>query len=308
MATDSPQAPAKSNPSGKKQLEFATSDDLQKLLVEIFESPEYRPPVFPSVALEVAALTRRPNASMEEFVAVLQKDPLIVASVLKLAQSALYGSRPQSLQNALQRLGMNTLRDIVWQVAASQRLFNVQGYLPLMNRVRMHSIYCAHASRMLATRAGLAAEHAFLCGLLHDMGISGILIALAEAGNPPPPLTMLMTAIDAVHERAGEAMASIWRLAPEIGGAIRYHHQYEPDLQHVPVLSAVICVAEDLAEQNGYGVSVASAAGSRNVKFDVQAPARLEHALKRLRLQNKLEDLASRGKELAEQLRPVMNG
>ncbi|HET8935650.1 MAG TPA: HDOD domain-containing protein [Polyangiales bacterium] len=307
MATDSPQAPAKSNPS-RKQLEFATSDDLQKLLVEIFESPEYRPPVFPNVALEVAALTRRPNASIEEFVAALQKDPLIVASVLKLAQSALYGSRPQSLQNALQRLGMNTLRDIVWQVAASQRLFNVQGYMPLMNRVRTHSIYCAHASRMIAIRAGLAAEHAFLCGLLHDMGISGTLIALAEAGNPPPPLTMLMTAIDAVHERAGEAMASMWRLAPEIGGAIRYHHQYEPDVAHVPVLSAVICVADDLAEQNGYGVSVTSSAGSRNVRFDVQAPFRLEHALKRLRLQNKLDDLASRGKELAEQLRPLMNG
>lgn len=308
MATDSPQAPAKSHPSGRKQLEFSTSDDLQKLLVEIFESPEYRPPVFPSVALEVAALTRKANASMEEFVAVLQKDPLIVASVLKLAQSALYGSRPQSLQNALQRLGMNTLRDIVWQVAASQRLFNVQGYLPLMNRVRTHSIFCAHASRMLAIRAGLAAEHAFLCGLLHDMGISGILIALAEAGSPPPPLTMLMTAIDAVHERAGEAMASIWRLAPEIGGAIRYHHQYELDVQHVSVLSAVICVAEELAEQNGYGVSAPSSVGSRGVRFDVQAPFRLEHALKRLRLQNKLEDLASRGKELAEQLRPIMNG
>jgi HD-like signal output (HDOD) protein len=307
MATDSPQAPPKSNRSAKRQLEFATSEDLQKLLVEIFESPEYRPPLFPSVALEVAALAKRPNASIEEFVAVLQKDPLIVASVLKLAQSALYGSRPQSLQNAVQRLGMNTLRDIVWQVAASQRLFNVQGYLPLMNRVRMHSVYCAHASRMIAIRAGLAAEHAFLCGLLHDMGISGILIALAEAGNPPPPLTMLMTAIDAVHERAGEAMASIWRLAPEIGAAIRYHHEYDPDAPQVSVLSAVICVAEDLAEQNGYGVSVASPAGSRNVKFDVQAPFRLEYARKRLRLQNKLEDLASRGKELAEQLRPIMN-
>lgn len=307
MATDSSQAPSKSSHSGRKQLEFATSDELQTLLVEIFESPDYRPPVFPSVALEVASLARRPNTSVEECVTVLQKDPLIVASVLKLAQSALYGSRPQSLQNAVQRLGMNTLRDIVWQVAASQRLFNVQGYMPLMNRVRTHSIFCAHAARMIAIRAGLAAEHAFLCGLLHDMGISGILIALAEAGNPPPPLTMLMTAIDAVHERAGESMAGIWKLAPEIGGAIRYHHQYDPDVAHVPVLSAVICVAEDLAEQNGYGVSTPSLAGSRNIKFDVQAPQRLEHALKRLRLNNKPEDLASRGKELAEQLRPIMN-
>lgn len=229
------------------------------------------------------------------------------ASVLKLARSALYGSRPQSLQNAVQRLGTNTLRDIVWQVATAMRLFHVQGYVPLMNRVRTHSMYCAHAARMIANRAGLAGEHAFLCGLLHDIGISGVLIALAEVGNPPPPLTMLLTAIDAIHARAGEAMARIWQLAPEIGSAIQWHHEFEPDAPHVPVLSAVICVAESLAEQNGYGVSAGSTFGSRNVKFDVQAAYRLEDALGRLRLQNKKEDLASRGKELAEQLRPIMN-
>jgi putative nucleotidyltransferase with HDIG domain len=176
-----------------------------------------------------------------------------------------------------------------------------------MNRVRTHSMYCAHAARMIANRVGLAGEHAFLCGLLHDIGISGILIALAEVGNPPPPLTMLLTAIDAIHARAGEAMAAIWQLAPEVGAAIQSHHEFEADVPHVPVLSAVICVAESMAEQSGYSVSAASASGSRNVKFDVQAADRLENALERLRLQNKKAELASRGKELAEQLRPIMN-
>lgn len=286
--------------------EFATSDDLQHLLLQIFQSPDYRPPVIPNVALDLAELTKKANASYEEVIAVLQNDPLIVASVMKIAQSSLYGGRLQSLQNAVQRLGINTLRDIVWQVATGARLFNVQAYKPIMERLRAHSIYTAYAARMLASRTGLAAEHSFLCGLLHDMGISATLIALAEAGKKAPPLTTLLVAIDGMHEQAGALIAKLWQLAPEIAAAIEWHHRYDPETREVPVLSAVICVAEHLAEQSGYGVSAPQVSGSRNVRFDSQLPLRLEFAMKRLRLQGKEEDLNKRGLELAEQLKPIL--
>jgi putative nucleotidyltransferase with HDIG domain len=276
-------------------------------LLEIFQSPDYRPPVIPNVALELAELTKRPNASYEEVIAVLQNDPLIVANVMKVAQSSLYGGRLQSLQNAVQRLGINTLRDIVWQVATGARLFHVQSYKPIMERLRAHSIYTAYASRMIASRAGLAAEHSFLGGLLHDMGISATLIALAETGKHAPPLSTLLVAIDGVHEQAGALIAQLWQLAPEIASAIEWHHRYDPETPNVPVLSAVICVAESLAEQVGYGVSAPQVSGSRNVRFDSQLPLRLEFAMKRLRLQGKEDDLHKRGQELAEQLKPILH-
>ena len=283
--------------------ELASSEELAELLLEVFQAPDYRPPVLPSVALEIAALTKKPNASYEEVVAVLQNDPLIVASVVKLAQSSLYGGRLQSLHNAVQRLGMNTLRDIVWQVAAGQRLFNVQRYAPLMERLRAHSIFTAYAARIIASRAGLAAEHAFLCGLLHDMGTAGTLIALAEVGAQAPPLTNLLMAIDTVHAQAGATIARIWQLAPEIVSAIEHHHRFQPDVADIPVLCAVICVAEHLAEQHGFGVSALSATGSRIVKLDSQNLTELELARKRLRLQGKQDDLERRMRELAEQLK-----
>jgi len=287
--------------------EFATSDELQQLLSGMFESPDYKPPVLPSVALELAELTKKPNASYDEVVSVLQNDPLLVASVMKIAQSSLFGGRLQSLQNAVQRLGINTLRDIVWQVAAGVRLFSVQSYAPIMQRLRMHSIFTAYAARMIATRAGLAAEHSFLCGLLHDMGITGTLLALGNSGpHSAPPLTTLLAAIDGVHEQAGASIGRLWQLAPEIVAAIEYHHRYHPDVPDVPVLSAVICVAENLAEAQGFGVSAPSVSGSRSVRFDTQGSTQLEHSLKRLRLHGKQDDLAKRGEELAAQLRGIL--
>jgi hypothetical protein len=135
-----------------------------------------------------------------------------------------------------------------------------------------------------------------------------VLIALAETGRDAPPLTTLLAAVDGIHEQAGAMVSKLWQLAPEISAAIEYHHRYDPDIPDIPVLSAVICVAESLADQQGYGVSAANGpTGSRNVRFDTQLPLRVEHALKRLRLQNKQEDLARRAQELAEQLKEVIN-
>jgi putative nucleotidyltransferase with HDIG domain len=208
----------------------------------------------------------------------------------------------------VQRLGINTLRDIVWQVAAGPRLFNARSYMPIMHRVRAHSVFTAYAARMIAGRAGLAAHHAFLCGLLHDMGIAGTLIALAEAGAQAPPLTTLLVTVDAVHERAGATISKAWNLAPEIVAAVEHHHRYHPEVAEVPVLSAVICVADHLAEQQGLGVSAPSISGSRNVRFDVQTPTRLELSLKRLRLLGKEDDLTARAQELAEQLKSELSG
>jgi putative nucleotidyltransferase with HDIG domain len=238
---------------------------------------------------------------------VLQNDPLLVANVMKIGQSSLFGGRLQSLRNAVQRLGINTLRDIVWQVAAGMRLFGAQSYAPLMQRLRTHSIFTAYASRMIAVRAGLAAEHAFLCGLLHDMGSAGTLIALADSGpHAPPPLTTLLVALDGVHEQAGATIGRLWQLAPEITSAIEFHHRYHPDSPDAPVLSAVICVAESMAERQGFGVSAPSAAGSRGVRFDAQGSIQLDLALTRLRLKGKEDDLAKRGEELAAQLQGIM--
>jgi HD-like signal output (HDOD) protein len=60
-----------------------TPQALQQTLVEIFQSPNYRPPVLPRVARQLTALTRQSSVSYDEVVNVLQKDPMIAASVLK---------------------------------------------------------------------------------------------------------------------------------------------------------------------------------------------------------------------------------
>ena len=281
-------------------LDIVKPQDLQQTLLQIFRAPSYRPPVLPSVALELTELTRKTSVSYDEVVSVLQKDPLIVAGVLKVAQSPMYGGRlpVQSLKEAIQRLGINTLRDIVWQVVTGMRLFRVKGYTAIMERVQAHSLFTAYMARLVAARAGVAGEHAFLCGLLHDVGISGTLIALSEAEKQLPDVNDLLAAIDGMHDQAGSLMAKLWGLSAELAKVVQYHHQPSAEADRAPVLVAVLCVAEHFADVCGHGILPPEALPGLDRYFE----GRYEAALARLRLTRKESELGERAREIAARL------
>jgi putative nucleotidyltransferase with HDIG domain len=286
-------------------LEASTPEELQARLLEIFRSPRFRPPVLPRVAMELTELTRKPSASYDDVVQVLQKDPLIVAGVMSIAQSPLYAGRSplHSLKDAVQRLGINSLRDIVWQVVAGLRLFHVKNFRDIMQRLQAHSMFMAYAARSIAAEAGVPAEHAFLCGLLHDVGISGALIALAETEKDDVPIVSLLDAIDGMHEQAGSLMAKQWKLSPDIIAVIEQHHHFDPNRAGVPMLTAVLCVAEQLADELNFGIMAADRVALPF--FDRHAPGRYLAALQRLKLEDKQDELRSRAAETAERLQAL---
>jgi putative nucleotidyltransferase with HDIG domain len=293
-------------------LELVDGAELQQKLLAIFRSPKYKPPVLPNVALELTDLSRKSSVSYDDVVRVVEKDPLIVASVLKLAQSPMYGGRMpvQSLKDALNRLGINMLRDMVWQVVMGMRLFRVRGYTASMERMQNHATFTAYAARIIAQRAGIAAEHAFLCGLLHDIGWSGTLVAISENTKNPPEPQKLLSAIDKIHCEAGAAMGKLWGLSAEIVSVIKHHHDFSKDQRPVSVLVPVLCVAERLAEELGFDIDNAAVSGSDAAeRFDANLPGRFELALSILKLETKMDGIRElvaaageriRGGEVAE--------
>lgn len=290
--------------------ELADAQELQQRLLSIFRSPHYKPPVLPNIALELTDLSRKSNVSYDDVIRVVEKDPLIVASVLKLAQSPLYGGRlpVQSLKDALNRLGINMLRDLVWQVVMGMRLFRVRNYQASMERLQVHATFTAYAARIVASRAGIAAEHAFLCGLLHDVGWCGTLIALSENVKSPPDPATLFAAIDKMHMEAGAAMATLWGLSNEIVTVIKNHHDLSKDKKPVSVLVPVVCVAEGLADEMGFAIEtdLKDQDGKlRTDRIDANLDGRFEHAVSILRLENKLDGVRELVSQAAEKIRGI---
>jgi putative nucleotidyltransferase with HDIG domain len=279
--------------------------ELKDRLLSIFRSPQYKPPILPAVALELITLTRKTSASYEEVIRVVEKDPLLVANVLKLAQSPLYGGslHAKSLPEALNRLGINTLRDMVWQVVVGLRIFRADAYASTMERLQRHSTFTAYAARIVAVHAGIEAEHAFLCGLLHDVGWSGTLITVSESVPNPPSLETLFVVVDKMHAEAAAAMATLWGLCPEIVDVIGHHHDADIPNYPVPALVPVLCVAEQLADEFDFGIEPKAEGRSLIARADENLAGRFEQAVVFLKLEQKLDGIRESVSQIAERLR-----
>ena len=110
---------------------------MTKLVRGTFAAPSYEPPVLPVAALEVHQLAQQKDVKLEQVLATLEKDPLLAARVLKVANSPVYSGAPlHSLYNAVMRLGMKNVASIVWQVALNMRVFRSKHYQEPMEIVR----------------------------------------------------------------------------------------------------------------------------------------------------------------------------
>jgi putative nucleotidyltransferase with HDIG domain len=244
-----------------------------------FTSPGYTPPLLPAVAMQVQQLSTRADVDIPALVSVMEKDPMFAARVLKIAQSAAFASAGNiaSLRDAVVRIGLRNLTDIAWEVAMNMRVFRSQHYAQPMEAVRRHSTACAHLARMLSSATGISSEYAFLCGLLHDIGMASSLVVLGEQTPAQTLDPMLLGMIlKRCHQEASMVIAALWKLPADVQLVVGHHH--DVTIQgFVHPLAAVVAVAEQLARELGFGVMMA---GSDCDNTEDLAVARARDALK----------------------------
>src|SRR5690554_956947 len=86
------------------------------------ESDKLQLPTIPEVALKVRQAVNKDNASDAEIAKTISSDPALSARLLQIANSPLYRARQkiESLQAAITRLGHNTIRSLVMNLAMKQ--------------------------------------------------------------------------------------------------------------------------------------------------------------------------------------------
>ena len=285
-------------------------------------SPSYKPPLLPSIALDLMKLTRQPDVSLAEVRTLLERDALLAAKVLQLAQSALYsrGAPVRSLHEAISRLGLRTLGDLFLQTVLSMRVFRADGYDAPMATLMRHSTVTAHVARIACRMTALPDEYAFMCGLLHDAGLAAGLLIFADSGSSPdtqaprstrleprvsggpsarsgrpatllperPSYEELAPALDAVHEEASSILAEAWKLNPDIRIVIGSHHHVRINGRVHP-LAAVVCVSDWIASEAGARM------GSESDRMQA------EEAARELRFTRaNLDELAAKAREILE--------
>jgi len=282
--------------------------DVEGELRARFLNPSYRPPVLPRVAVELLQLSRQSDVGIDDVVAMLGKDAMLTGRVLRIASSPLYQPTPRatepSLKDAVLRMGLGNMRDIVVEVVLQMRVFQAKQYAKEMARVARHSSAAAHLARLLARRAGVGQDLAFLVGLFHDVGVAGALVALGDKpeGQPVPRLSDVWSAIDTVHPELSGVMVELWGLPEELAEAVRGHRALA-DQDEVPPLAAMACVAEHLANRLGWSVQSLTGATPERIGLDLVQPDDLDRALDVLGLSpSHLTSLENAGEVVLRQL------
>jgi putative nucleotidyltransferase with HDIG domain len=232
----------------------------------IFGSPGYKPPMLPSVALEIHDLSCRPDIDTEKLVALLERDPMLAAHVLRVANSPMFRGRDAetSLRSAVLRLGLKNLGEIVFEIALHMRVFRSAEYSGMMEELRRHSTACANLCRLLASSAGLDSEHAFLCGLLHDIGMAAVLIVLSERRKSETALepVVLAEVLSQIHEDVSAMLVRQWKLPDEVAEVVGCHHGMAA-VTKAPLLSSVVALADALTARFKFAVDLGPRSSER---------------------------------------------
>jgi putative nucleotidyltransferase with HDIG domain len=253
-------SPAPANPQSaatESSASFTTVLRISDGLRRVFGSAGYKPPMLPSAALEIHELSCHPDVDTGKLIALLERDPMLAGQVLKVANSPIFRGRDAetSLRNAVLRLGLKNLGEIVFELALHMRVFRSAEYSELMEALRRHSTACANLCRLLARRSGQDPENAFLCGLLHDIGSAAILIVLGERkkSEPAPEGAVLDEVIRQTHEDVSGMLVRLWKLPGDVAEVVSNHHG-RAAVGAAPLLSSIVVVADALSTKLGFSV------------------------------------------------------
>jgi putative nucleotidyltransferase with HDIG domain len=169
---------------------------------------------------------------IDPLVRQIERDNTIAARLLGVARSVahLRGSPATSVKAAVVRLGLAETRDIIFRLVMASPALRVPGYAGHAKALQEHSLLTAYLCREACRVLGFDSDLAFLCGLLHDVGKTVLLLATVKHPRypTPPDLADLEHVLRADHAEAGALACEYWKLPAEVVSAVRAHHQPQP--------------------------------------------------------------------------------
>jgi HD-like signal output (HDOD) protein len=129
----------------------------------------------PGMIPQLLQSLRSDNFSGAQLSRTISNDVVLVAAVIRLANSSLAGTGTNitSVEHAVMLIGQEGLRHLITSVAFRPIIDMHSGHFTrtLAPRIWDHSERCAVANRALAEQMGIDPFEAFLAGLVHNVGL-----------------------------------------------------------------------------------------------------------------------------------------
>ncbi len=224
--------------------------DLHQQLVRMVD----RMPAFPGSVNRILQMTAQIDCVPKDLVQVIEHDPVMMAKILKLVNSAYFGLSREitSIKHGVVFVGLNTIKNLAISIATMGMLSKTGPAGLDMNRFLLHSLGTATVAKLLGKRLGAAPDRAtdyFVGGLLHDIGkvvfaqfttremeralkrveVEGVSLPLAE-----------IIEIGADHAQLGGMLVEKWQLPETLVTCIKEHHNQEQGGDANEVLDCVV--------------------------------------------------------------------
>lgn len=232
-------------------------------------------PTLPSVVSRINALLADENSGLRDVGREIAQDAPISSKMLRLANSAVYGTRERvlSAEHAASVLGMRVVRNLVMQSAVIEQfnhLKSVRGFD--FDGLWRHAIASALIARQLTRITPVPLEwepeEAYTCALLHDVGkivlldgapepYAALIQSAASSGRPLFSLEREIIGLD--HAEVGARVLEHWGLDASLITVVRNHHAPKTTLLRYPTLCLMA-----LAEQTATRVALQAADEARD--------------------------------------------
>ena len=193
-------------------------------------------PSVPFIMVEVSKMLDNPRTGASELGKLISKDQAMVAKILSVANSPLYGlpRRVSTIEFAIVILGFDHIKNIVIALSMMEAFKSKEDKNWNRRAFWLHSLITASAAKRIADDLGYRKSgEAFTCGLLHDLGISVIQRYFYDGFKEIMDLVndQQMRYINAeqkvlglTHQEIGQFLIEKWNLPSSLGDAILYHH------------------------------------------------------------------------------------
>jgi len=180
------------------------------------------------------------EATLRDVEEVIKVDPLLVARVFDVVNSAYHSPRQpiSSIGRAIAYLGMRSLHSLA-VTDALQTLASLGGTRPneLRRRIWRHSAAVGIAAKMIAERVfGLDGDNAYLAGILHDFGQiieeqlehDAFAAIVGDVATSAEMVSRERRRFGADHCQISAQLCEQWMINASVTQAIAGHHSLEP--------------------------------------------------------------------------------
>lgn len=198
----------------------------------------------PDAYHDIRRLIMIPEATIDDYVKVINLDAALAIRIIKMANSQFFGyaRKASTVKQAVSLLGVIQLHDLLLSSLAIRAFSVIPSELINQHAFWRNAVYCGITTRLLGKKCRIfASERLFTLGLLHEIGhivmyakipdqMQDVLLT-AQSDNKPLYL-LEREKIGFDYGQIGSEIMQLWNLPKDYCDIARYHMQPEKAQKH----------------------------------------------------------------------------